>query len=337
VCVRKLADLPDVTLARRFGDVLEGEAIEHKIEVGASGAELWILRDSEVEAARELLGAWQADPAAERFKAAARKAESSRRARRARDARLEQSRERADRADKPLRVGPVLIATLAISAALTLLGVPSLDALQGAIVELPDTSRVEWAFIDSLPILSGPDGAYVPYLYDVRHGQVWRLVTPIFVHVGGLFHLFFNGYWMLDFGKQIETRKGSLYLLALVLGLAVASNLAQYTVGWAMIDLEAVAAGQPLSFAIGPIYLGGPSGGGLSGVLYGLFGYIWAKSSLDKFSGLGVSSSTVGILVVWLLICFTGAVGPVANLAHLGGLVAGVLWGGVSHRIRKSW
>ena len=104
-----------------------------------------------------------------------------------------------------------------------------------------------------------------------------------------------------------------------------------------MIDMVAVEQGRSPSFWLGPIYLGGPTGGGLSGVLYGLFGYIWAKSSLDKFSGLGVSQGTVSILVVWLLLCFTGLVGPVANLAHLGGLVAGVLWGGVSHRIRKSW
>jgi len=30
---------------------------------------------------------------------------------------------------------------------------------------------------------------------------------------------------------------------------------------------------------------------------------------------------------VWLVICFTGAVGPVANYAHLGGLVSGMAIG----------
>lgn len=335
--MRKLVELSDPNDAERFGDVLEGEAIEHQLEEGPDSVQIWILRDSEVPIARSILAEWQADPDAERFAAAARKAESSRRAKDALDDKRRHAREHSDRAEREVKVGPVLIGTLLISVALTLLGIPSLDQVPNSIVDLPDTSRLEWAFIDSLPVLMGPDGPYVPFLYEVQRGQIWRLVTPMFVHVGGLMHLFFNGYWLLVFGAQIETRKGSWYFLALIIGFAVVSNLAQYIVGWSMIDLVAVGEGRPLSFTLGPLYLGGPVGGGLSGVLYGLFGYVWVKSSIDKFGGLGVSSRTSALLFGWLLLCFTGMVGPVANLAHLGGMVAGVVWGSVSHRIRKSW
>lgn len=331
--MRKLTTLPG-DRARRFADVLEAEAIEHELQDG----EVWILRDSDMGAAGELLDAWQADPTAERFQKARAIAETARRIRE--DAARERARQQqqVDRAERPIRYGPVTILVLVASAALTFAGIPSLAAIGDSMVSLPAVDRLDWAFIDSLPIRMSEDGTpYVPLLWDVRNGQVWRLITPIFVHVGGLFHLFFNGYWLWLFGRQIETRRGSLYLLALVLVMGIASNLSQYLVGWSMIDATAAAMGEPQSFTLGPLYLGGPRGGGLSGVLYGLFGYVWAKSTFDKFSGLGVSSSTVGVLIVWLLVCFTGQVGPVANLAHLGGLVAGVLWGGVSHRLRRFW
>jgi GlpG protein len=33
------------------------------------------------------------------------------------------------------------------------------------------------------------------------------------------------------------------------------------------------------------------------------------------------------IMLGWLVLCFTGRVGPIANLAHLGGLIVGALAG----------
>ena len=43
---------------------------------------------------------------------------------------------------------------------------------------------------------------------QVRKGDVWRLVTPIFLH-GGWIHLLFNMYMFFQFGALIETRKGT--------------------------------------------------------------------------------------------------------------------------------
>ena len=140
-------------------------------------------------------------------------------------------------------------------------------------------------------------------LPEIRHGQVWRLITPIFIHFG-LLHLFFNMLWLRDLGSMIEARQSWKLLAVLVLVIAAGSNLAQY-------------------------FFGGPMFGGMSGVVYGLLGYIWIRGKLDPGSGLYLHQSTVTMMLIWLAIGFTGFLG-IANGAHLGGLVAGVGWGYLS-------
>lgn len=347
--MRKLATLSDN--APTFGDVLEADGIDHKLESTDAGVEVWIVNDSDRERAGALLDQWTRDPDAPAFQEAARTAETRRAADRAKARETIRRLSQVDRAQRAPVLGPVTIIVLALSIGLTLLGIPSVAELSNSINSLPGADNLDWAFIDDVALWNGPDGPFVPYLYSVRQGEVWRLITPVFVHVGGLFHLAFNAYWFWHFGRQIETRKGSLYLLALVVGTGIFSMLAQYTVGWALIDIDAWLAGEPLDFGLlHRIYLGGPTGGGLSGVLYGLFGTILAKSTFDKFSGLGVSSSTAAILAIWLLVCFAGRpveidgvvvtqglAGNIGNIAHLSGLLAGLLWGAVGHRIRKPW
>ncbi len=57
----------------------------------------------------------------------------------------------------------------------------------------------------------------------ILKGQVWRLVTPIFLHLGGA-HLLFNMLWFYSLGGVIEVRRGSLKTLAMILFIAVISN-----------------------------------------------------------------------------------------------------------------
>jgi len=141
-------------------------------------------------------------------------------------------------------------------------------------------------------------------LLEVREGQVWRLITPIFLHFGFL-HILFNMFWLYDLGSLIENRRGTGYFLAFILLAAIISNIVQYSVS-------------------------GPSFGGMSGVVYGLFGYVWMKGKFDPGDGIEMNPSTVTIMLAWFALCFTGIFGHVANWAHAAGLAVGTLWGYMS-------
>jgi GlpG protein len=139
-------------------------------------------------------------------------------------------------------------------------------------------------------------------LKGLRRGEVWRLVTPIFIHFGPI-HLMFNMFVLYDLGGLIEIRKGHLRLLLLVLVGAVVSNLAQYT------------------------YEHTAYFGGMSGVNYALFGYVWMRGKFAPEEGMILRPDTISIMIIWLFVCLTGAVGPIANTAHFVGLGVGVLFG----------
>ncbi len=98
-------------------------------------------------------------------------------------------------------------------------------------------------------------------------------MTPIFLHFG-LIHLLFNMVFLYQLGGMIEARRGPWRYLLLGLVCAVLSNIAQYglsTIGW---EDGRFVVQMPGLF------------GGMSGVLYGLFGYIWMKSRYEPALGL---------------------------------------------------
>lgn len=141
-------------------------------------------------------------------------------------------------------------------------------------------------------------------LREVMAGEFWRLFTPALLH-GGPVHLFFNMWCLFFLGSMIEGRQNSRSLLALVLVTGILSNLAQW-------------------FFRGPYFVG------MSGVVYGLLGYIWMKGKFDPSSGLFLQQQTVFIMLIWFFVCWFGWVPNIANYAHTGGLVVGMAWGLIS-------
>lgn len=137
-------------------------------------------------------------------------------------------------------------------------------------------------------------------------GQVWRLFSPALLHFSWM-HLIFNMLWLWYFGRQVEEIQGSRHMALFVLLTAVGSNLAQYATGTVLF-------------------------GGMSGVDYALLGYVWLMSRRAPQSGFFVPQMLVIFMLGWMVFTMTdiaGLVGfgNVANEAHVGGLVVGLLLG----------
>jgi len=154
-------------------------------------------------------------------------------------------------------------------------------------------------FID----LSGPAGR--PLLDVLTDGQVWRWFTPVLLHFS-VVHLLFNCAVTFELGRRVETSLGTTGFLLVVLVIGVISNCAQY------------------AFEHHPLF------GGLSGVGYGLLGYLLVmRRRRPQDSGWQVAPGLAFGLLLFLVIFSTGITEPfglfVANAAHWAGLATGVV------------
>ena len=68
----------------------------------------------------------------------------------------------------------------------------------------------------------------------------------------------------------------------------------------------------------------------MSGVVYGLLGYIWVKGKFDPASGLFLNSQTAVMMLVWFFLCLAKIIPNVANTVHAAGLIVGLAWGFIS-------
>ena len=137
------------------------------------------------------------------------------------------------------------------------------------------------------------------------NNEWWRLITPIFIHFS-LIHLVFNCLWVYVLGQQIEIQDGKLLFLILMIVSGVSGNFAQY----------------PDS---------GPSlFGGLSGCVYGMFGYTLIIELQTNRNKYGLPPAIYIFMIAWLILGFLGILnlfgfGNIANFAHLGGLISGLV------------
>lgn len=300
--MRQLATLPDEPAAQRLADYLLTLGIDTRLLQEPEGWAVWVCNEDQLPQARDEWAAFSRDPADPRFTTASRAAQVLR----AHEAKLEATYQRkqidirdrwAGRGGRPVVTYALIVASIGLSLGTTeLRGIPK------------DPGRLE-LFIALLIAPGVPPG-----LGAVLHGELWRLVTPIFLHFGP-FHLLFNMLWTFDLGRAIEGRRGPLRFALLVAALAVLSNLAQYFLGGYEFGSGWVLP-QP-SFLFG----------GMSGVVYGLIGYIWMKGRFEPQLGLMLHPQTIVWALIWFFVCMTGQLGPIANVAHGAGLLAGMALG----------
>ncbi|WP_165251731.1 rhomboid family intramembrane serine protease [Paludisphaera soli] len=287
--MRQIGELPKDLDPAVLEDHLLGLGVKSRFDRRPDGGwAVWIIDEDHVPRCREELAGYLAAPGDPKFRANAQAAREARK----RQAKLDREFRKNDRDAGELwtaptfRRRPVTAVLVAIAVVVFL--------LQNSLTQ--NRTEAYLAFLDA-PILAG---------------QVWRLITPIFLHFG-LLHVAFNCWMMLLLGTPIEVRRGSGKFLAMVVGSAILSNFAEY------FYLEHLR-GDP-DGAMNVVF------GGLSGVNYALFGYVWMMGENHPEEGLRMDPTNTLILLGWLVFCMTGALGPVANMAHLSGLGVGMVLG----------
>jgi rhomboid protease GluP len=150
----------------------------------------------------------------------------------------------------------------------------------------------------------------------VAAGEYWRLVTAMFLHIG-LAHLAFNMYALFILGRDIEGFYGSLRFATIYFSSGIAGNVAYYVAG-----PNAVSAGA-------------------SGAIFGLVGaeiafLISNRTLFGTFSKQRLLNLAF-LVVINLALGFRPGSG-INNLAHLGGLVSGLVLGfALTPRHRVAW
>ncbi|WP_444928785.1 rhomboid family intramembrane serine protease [Microbulbifer sp. SSSA002] len=151
---------------------------------------------------------------------------------------------------------------------------------------------------------SGQNFSQSSLMWHLQNGEFWRLWTPAIINFS-FQHALFNALAIWVFGRSLEARGGPLIYCALVLLGGVAANLSQYA--WRP---EAVFAG-------------------MSGVVYTLVGFAlvmqrWQPAWRDIPPGM------ITLMTAWMILCALGVINyligiRIANAAHFGGFVAGLL------------
>jgi GlpG protein len=343
--MRKIGELPGEHEAQLFHDALFVHGIENDIESEGGGAfSIWIHDDDQREKASALLEKFRKSPEAADWQDAnkagkLRKQQQRENARRASHIitreRLEYERNIGGFSTIPFALAILSVLATILAGELEMQLLPSSwadreyrrnevfyitrngpPAAEQARIELLrqryEDGVATVAEMNEFAQRVGKAGArrYDRSLPEIRSGQVWRLFTPMLLHFGFL-HLIFNIMWLRDLGSILQLRFGAGYFVAFVLSSAAVSNLAQ--LAWA-----------------------GPNFGGLSGVNYALFGFLWLRGKYDRTGVWRLNPVIIQTMLLWFVICLTGILGPIANTAHAVGLAFGAACGFLTAKLAST-
>ncbi len=151
---------------------------------------------------------------------------------------------------------------------------------------------------------------------EIWSGRVWGLVTTVFIH-GGVLHLLFNLLWLMQLGRVLERTLPPWVYLGFVVAAAAAGSATQ-------------------------LLLSGQTGIGLSGVVYALFGLLWAGRGYDDSWRAVATRDNLQYMIGWGVFCvfatyFHWLGLHVANGAHAGGFLFGLCIGYLFYAPRRRW
>lgn len=154
---------------------------------------------------------------------------------------------------------------------------------------------------------------WTPMFEKIRVGEWWRLISPIFLHAN-ILHLVFNVLCFLVLGKEMERMLGPAKLALFIVLAAIVSDTAQYLM-------------------TGYRFLG------ISGVICAMLAFIAVRQKIAPWEGYRLEKSSVNFMLIFIFGMAALSIGsfiaslydmkfigtPVANAAHLSGLVIGFL------------
>lgn len=292
--MRLLTTVPDEAEANTLGDALYADGVVTTIKETRDGAfAVWVHDEDRMEQARTFVKGF--DASSKQVSDMARKARAQRRQEAKTDeqlkARTNKIRKQID-AKQNMRIGTVTGSLMGICVAVFVL------------TGMGDKTDVV-GYFTFLPLVPVRGGYVFGDVNVIWQSQPWRLFTPMFVHFG-LMHIAFNLWWLKDLGTAIERVFSARYLLIFVLTTAAFSHVLEYVISG------------PTKF------------GGMSGVVYGLFAFIWVRGRLDPSFPYRMPQQLATFMLIWLALGFTGWVGHIANWVHTGGLISGAVWAVIS-------
>lgn len=213
--MRAIGQLSSETQAQTFGDHLVAHKIRNEIEEDGRVWIIWIKDEEQVADAKVRLEKFLANPGAPEFQSARTQAARVKAAE-AEDLANYRQRVRNRRSVFPkfggYGIGVLTYGLIALCVVVAILSKLGYDDEFVRKLVLADLERA--------------DGTFLP---EVRAGEYWRLLTPIFIHFGPL-HLLFNMMWLFQLGCMIEARRGVSTLAALVIVTGTLPLVAQYLI-----------------------------------------------------------------------------------------------------------
>lgn len=150
----------------------------------------------------------------------------------------------------------------------------------------------------SSQVLRYMGGKYTP---DIREdGEIWLLVTPIFLHAGFL-HLLSNLFFQLRFGYTLEYRWTMRLFVAVYMVTGIGASLWSAILGWDSVSV------------------------GASGALFGILGADVAYLAMNwaDIPSRGFEAFFLGFVLIINFVM--GTTENIDNWAHFGGFVTGLL------------